>query len=430
MEETSEIRESEERGFDGYHDYRLLFCHGRSAIGTVSAHGRRWFVKSQLPQFSQSSSAKESLRKEFDILLRLNHPGIVRAIQFAEIPNVGPSIIMEFLDGKHLDEAVTNMKRSQRLLIGRQLLDALEYLHSKGITHGDLKPENIIVGGTPSSPRLTLIDFNIADSEEYTVDKEAGGNRRYAAPEQFDKGYRLAPSADVYSAALLLKELRLGPGWRKTLRKSLAADSTLRLQDAAAMKRLQLKSKRNFFILTFLSLSFILGVFLIIFLARPMGEESSREALVADSVALQEDFEQTPEEEPAEVAADLNELQPKKLTESESRQLPHELAILDPQRRRAEAEISQIVDEKEKRVRQILADSSLTVKEKLQKVPAPMQEAVIETSAIFKEVYSQIPPKYIIEPPEQWRDFISQKKVGNFINWVDEKVNDLRESEN
>lgn len=430
MEETSEIRESEERGFDGYHDYRLLFCHGRSAIGTVSAHGRRWFVKSLLPQFSESSSAKESLRKEFDILLRLNHPGIVRAIQFAEIPDVGPSIIMEFLDGKHLDEAVRNMKRSQRLLIGRQLLDALEYLHSKGITHGDLKPENIIVGGTASSPNLTLIDFNIADSEEYTVDKEVGGNRRYAAPEQFDKGYRLAPSADVYSAALLLKELRLGPGWRKTLRKSLAADSTLRLQDAAAMKRLQLKSRRNFFILTFLSLSFILGVFLIIFLARPMGEESSREALVADSVALQADLEQTPEEEPAEVAPDLNELQPKKLTESESRQLPRELAILDPQRRRAEAEISQIVEEKEKRVRQILADSSLTVKEKLQKINAPMQEAVIETSAIFKEVYSQIPPKYIIEPPEQWRDFISQKKMGNFINWVNERVNELRESEN
>lgn len=434
MEEISEIREKEGRRNEGYHDYRLMSCHGRSAIGTVSAHGRRWFVKSLHPQFMESSSARASLRKEFDILLSLNHPGIVRVIEFAEIPGAGPSIIMEFLDGKHLDEAVRDMKRSQRILIAQQLLDALEYLHSRGISHGDLKPENIIVRGTALSPRLTLIDFNIADSKEYTVDKEAGGNRRYAAPEQFDAGYRLAPSADVYSFALILKEMRLGPGWQATIRKSLAADPALRLKDAAAMKRLHRSSRKRLFSLTFLSLSVILGVFLMIFLTRGAAEEPYRETLIAaDTASVQVNSQQEPAEvaaeEPAEASSDLKELPSKEVSESATKQLPRELALLDPQRRRAEAEIAQIVDNKEKQVRQVLADSSLTVREKIQRIGTSGIEAFKETNPIFREVYIQIPPKYIMDPPEQWRDFISEKKRGEFINWVSKTIDELRESE-
>lgn len=429
MEEISEIREKEERGFDGYHDYRILFCHGRSAIGTVSAYGRRWFVKSLRPQFSESSSARESLRKEFSILLGLNHPGIVRVIQFVEIPGAGPSIIMEFLNGKHLDEAVKDMKRSQRILIANQLLDALEYLHSQGVTHGDLKPENVIVRGPASSPRLTLIDFNIADSEEYTVDKEAGGNRRYAAPEQFDEGYRLAPSADVYSAALILKELRLGLGWHATIRKSLAADSGRRLEDAAAMKHRRVRSRRSLFVLAFLFLSAILGVFLMILLARPAIEHPGPEAVVADSVTSQANSEQAPVEEHVELTPGLNESQPKEATDSESNQMPRELVLLDPQRRKAEAEIAKLIDANQKKIHQILADSTLTKREKLIKLSS--SEVFSDFLKIYREVYDKIPPKYIIEPPNQeWRDFISQKQMNDFTTGLSKTIKELEKSEN
>lgn len=439
MESTSEIREKEPGGYDGYHDYRQISCHGRSVIGTVSGHGRRWFVKSLVPPLADSTPAIRSLRKEFDILLGLNHPGIVRVIEFTEIPGVGPSIIMEYLEGRHLDEAVRKMKASQKREVASQLLEAVGYIHQKGVTHGDLKPENIIVSGG-TSPRLTLIDFNLADSGEYCVDKEAGGNRKYAAPEQFEKGYRLQPSADVYSLGKLLYELNLGRGWRRPVRKAMAQNPADRYPDAGTFKSQLQRSKntaRLYLIFsTLLLLVLIIAYFSLFHDERPETRQASMDnpadtaaasviTNTGDTSVISPTYpEQKMENEAlpndASAMSNSNErpqekggtLQTPAPTQSE------DFIRLDNLRKQTEKEVLAIFEKSEKEIEALAEKSELSSKEKKRLITYNSLDANKRAYALRTEFMKECPSEYIVNPPEEWKDLIGMKYGITFLQWV------------
>lgn len=233
---SSEIMSLPTAETDGvFSGYKELSRHGVFVLGTVCWHGHVWFVKSLCAELGQSSEARMLLLKEYEILLSFNHPGIVRVVALKGIPGVGLSMLMEHVSGVHLDEYLHEAGRSRRALLARLLLEAMAYVHSKGVAHLDLKPENILVSGAADNPRVTVIDFNLSDAAQYSRGKTVGGNRAYSAPEQWEAGYVASPRADVWSLGKLLQEIRPGLAWRPIVRRAMIPEPEKRFADASAM---------------------------------------------------------------------------------------------------------------------------------------------------------------------------------------------------
>ena len=87
--------------------------------------------------------------------------------------------------------------------IFNELLDAMEYFHSKQIIHRDLKPDNILI--TNNSNNVKIIDFGLSDADDYIILKQAAGTRKYAAPEQMIPNNTLDCRADIYSLGIILR---------------------------------------------------------------------------------------------------------------------------------------------------------------------------------------------------------------------------------
>ena len=139
---------------------------------------------------------------------RLEHPGIVRLLDFGE-DNAACYLVSELVEGSSLAErnrdGWTGSHPSGLIQVVADVLDGLAHAHQRGVTHRDVKPANILVD---HSGRGRLTDFGIA-----RIAGEAGlttigglvGTVSYMAPEQA-RGDQTGPAADVYSACLVLYE--------------------------------------------------------------------------------------------------------------------------------------------------------------------------------------------------------------------------------
>lgn len=191
---------------DGYH---AIGQHGHSILGRLVRHGQVWFVKS----YDCGTDIKECelrLQKEFEILVKLNHPGIVRAGWLETLPDIGPSIVMEYINGERLDEFLTHASRRQRYIISESILHTVAYMHSRGVVHLDLKPQNIMVSGKGELIEIKIIDFGISQSSSSVMFRHSGGTRSFSDPQQFKAGYEANPNSDVYALGKLLEQINGG----------------------------------------------------------------------------------------------------------------------------------------------------------------------------------------------------------------------------
>ncbi len=121
------------------------------------------------------------------------------------------------VDLSHVLSLGTPCPLTLALELGRQTLLALDYLHRTGVVHGDLRPDNLLVGKTSAGyPHLKLIDLGISrvvkehglESGDLHIDQV-----RYASPEHFEESnevHRLDPRSDLYCLGVLLYELCTG----------------------------------------------------------------------------------------------------------------------------------------------------------------------------------------------------------------------------
>ena len=107
----------------------------------------RWFMlKGLKPEFQGQAVYLELLKKEYALMVQLDHPNVVKAYAKEENAVLGPCIAMEYVDGVRLDEFLAGKpSATARRKVLDQLADALAYIHSKQILHRDLKSSNILV---------------------------------------------------------------------------------------------------------------------------------------------------------------------------------------------------------------------------------------------------------------------------------------------
>lgn len=155
--------------------------------------------------------APQRLRREADLLSRLNHPAIVRPLEHGTIESI-PYLATRWIEGTRLADYLSSeapLTQTHAIRFIRQLIDALQHAHERGVVHGDLSAANIILD---SESNLTVVDFGTGRDETsatVTVSTDLAGTLRYIAPEVIH-GSKASPLSDQYSLALVFYEMLTG----------------------------------------------------------------------------------------------------------------------------------------------------------------------------------------------------------------------------
>ena len=124
-------------------------------------YGQWWLLTGVSPLAAHPAEVLEELRRRYAVVVTLHHPSITRMVAMRDVDVArGECIIEEYPDGRTLDSFMeTSPSATLRRDLMDQLLDALDYCHSKGVAHGNITPKSIIIQGHS----LTLIDFACVD---------------------------------------------------------------------------------------------------------------------------------------------------------------------------------------------------------------------------------------------------------------------------
>ena len=200
--------------FDMMEAPRLLTERQVYRLYTVVRSGRRYILKGLRPEFAEVDAYRALLRKEFQLANSLDHQGIVSVFSLERNPVAGECIVMEYVDGTTLAEYLrTKPAKAERRRVAIELAEALSYLHSRGISHRDLKPDNLMI--TAHGHHLRIIDFGLGDADDFEMLKASGGTDDFGAPEQLTgDGTIVGPSADVWAYGAILKRLSCGLPYR------------------------------------------------------------------------------------------------------------------------------------------------------------------------------------------------------------------------
>ena len=190
---------------------RVLAPGGFSTVfdGHDQKQNRRCAIKVFHREVADQGLARR-FAQEVAALETVVHPNVVRIYGYGEAPSGVPYLVMEFIEGQTLRDAIPSdgFPPATVATLLRQAGQALTAIHSYGICHRDLKPENLML----RDGHLVLIDFSIAivKSPDKTVHglSHAAGTIQYMAPEQAIGWADL--SSDIYSLAKVAMEMLTG----------------------------------------------------------------------------------------------------------------------------------------------------------------------------------------------------------------------------
>jgi len=203
--------------------YELGRTIGFGGMGEVyEAHepniGRRAAVKVLLGQFADNDELVERFKAEARAANAARHRGIIDVFGFATLPDGRHAIVMEYLDGRPLNEVLDDLAHSgdrlpidEALRIIESIASALQAAHGAGVVHRDLKPSNIFLCREVDQPEtVKVLDFGIAKLDRAGGPKTGThvvlGTPLYMSPEQA-RATSAAPSMDVYSLGVIAFEL-------------------------------------------------------------------------------------------------------------------------------------------------------------------------------------------------------------------------------
>jgi hypothetical protein len=206
-------------------DYLIEEWIGGGGMGEVFrarqlSRGRPVAIKMISANNVLGDKASGYFRREIEVLRDLLmpggqcHPSIVAFYEIYEV-DYQFQLVMEHVDGKNALDWTKGLERplpiASAAMIGRHLLSALQYAHSKGYVHRDVKPSNLLVMGPIHRPRLKLTDFGLAKSftenESYqnlTRQGDIGGAVGFISPDHIRQFSDIREPADIYCAAATL----------------------------------------------------------------------------------------------------------------------------------------------------------------------------------------------------------------------------------
>ncbi|MGM9767420.1 MAG: serine/threonine-protein kinase [Candidatus Cryptobacteroides sp.] len=195
--------------------------------------GRFFIYKSLKPGYRGIQTYEDLLRKDFEIGFSLQHPNICQYFAFVNLPGIGNSIVMEWIDGEDLGQFLAGHRDRSSAVTDRilaEICDALSYLHRKQVIHRDLKPENIMVTFNGLHPKL--IDFGLSDTDSFAMLKVAAGTQYYASPELL-AGDNVDSRTDIWSLGIIMQEL--GRRYRRVSAKCLKRNPADRYPNAESV---------------------------------------------------------------------------------------------------------------------------------------------------------------------------------------------------
>lgn len=172
---------------------------------------RKVAIKVLNPALATSQDNIERFKREAKVAASLNHPNIIGILAVGDDPELA-YFVMKYVEGRALDSVVRDMGAQSvpfvRAVIG-SAGNALQYAHSRGIVHRDVKPANFMLD---KDGWLVVTDFGIAKMEEakgLTMTGSVIGTPYYMAPEQF-QGRPVTAAADQYALGIVAFELLTG----------------------------------------------------------------------------------------------------------------------------------------------------------------------------------------------------------------------------
>lgn len=197
--------------------YRIDSVAARSGMasifrGTDLRTGQAVAIKVPHPEMEGDVLFFDRFRRERDIGVKLDHPGVVKV--FPEDGQSQVYMVMEWVEGRLLRQIMREEKKlapERAVKIALGIAGVLDYIHAHGVVHRDLKPENIMVD---ANDNVKLIDFGIAGSEgarrlTFASLTQVMGTPDYISPEQV-KGKRGDGRSDVYALGVMLYEMLTG----------------------------------------------------------------------------------------------------------------------------------------------------------------------------------------------------------------------------
>jgi len=199
---------------DHYRIDSLVARSGMASIfrGTDMRNGRQVAIKVPHPEVESDPALFDRFKREEEIGKMLDHPGVMKV--YVDDDRSQVYMVMEWVEGRLLRKILDEkhklpIEQATRLTV--RILDALGYIHDRGVAHRDLKPENVMVADDDT---IKLIDFGIAasaKSKRLTFAKlsQTMGTPDYISPEQV-KGKRGDSRSDLYALGVMLYEMLTG----------------------------------------------------------------------------------------------------------------------------------------------------------------------------------------------------------------------------
>jgi len=202
--------------------YRVGRLLGRGGMGSVyratNERIRREFAIKLVNADVLDDISVARFRREAEAIAAVRHPNVVDIVDWETLPDGRPILVMEYVEGSSLRDRIEEgpMSFADILAIAGQLLEGLAAAHAAGITHRDLKPDNLMIARLAGGREvLKILDFGLARVEKSATLTESHnsliGTPSYMSPEQIEgKLAHIGPATDMWAVGTLLYEMATG----------------------------------------------------------------------------------------------------------------------------------------------------------------------------------------------------------------------------
>ncbi len=192
---------------------------GRGGMGRVlrvrhQVLGKPFALKLIKAPIAAQARMREMFYREARLASAMAHDNVCSIVDFGDDPVFGLFMVMELLEGRTLHHKLRHDGRLAPKVacdIMWQIVEAVRYIHSRAIIHGDIKSENILLTRSPDRRRvIKLLDFGLARPDVGIRTERIEGTPEYLAPERIRDGEPASVASDIYALGILFYELLVG----------------------------------------------------------------------------------------------------------------------------------------------------------------------------------------------------------------------------